>query len=89
MICSVLGQARATNIRIRIQIAVFAKSPMLQGSAITPIPCSERQDDFMAATAQRATPHVEIFWLVQTSNGEAKLLAAGRPLDEARRTAIV
>jgi hypothetical protein len=37
----------------------------------------------MTETAQRATPHVAIFWLVQTSNGEAKLLAAGCPLDKA------
>jgi hypothetical protein len=34
-------------------------------------------------TAQRETPHLEIFWVVQTSNGEAKLLAAGCPLDRA------
>ena len=38
----------------------------------------------MTETAQRETPHVGIFWLVQTSNGEAKLLAAGCPLDEAK-----
>jgi hypothetical protein len=37
----------------------------------------------MTETAQRETPHLGIFWLVQTSNGEAKLLAAGCPLDEA------
>jgi hypothetical protein len=34
-------------------------------------------------TAQRETPHVGIIWLVQTSNGEAKLLTAGCLLDQA------
>jgi hypothetical protein len=34
-------------------------------------------------TAQRETPHVGIFWLAQTSNGKARLLAAGCPLDQA------
>jgi hypothetical protein len=34
-------------------------------------------------TAQRDTPHLGIFWLVQTSNDEARLLAAGCPLDQA------
>jgi hypothetical protein len=43
---------------------------------------SERADDSMTAIASRATPHVRIFWLVQTSNGEARLLAAGCPLVE-------
>jgi hypothetical protein len=37
----------------------------------------------MTESTQRETPHVGIFWLVQTPNGEAKLLAAGCPLDEA------
>jgi hypothetical protein len=37
----------------------------------------------MTAIAQRKTPHVGIFWLVQTSNGEARLLTAGYPLDQA------
>ncbi|HEV7911260.1 MAG TPA: hypothetical protein VGP28_09295 [Methylocella sp.] len=37
----------------------------------------------MTGTAQRETPHVAIFWVVQTSNGEARLLAAGCPLDQA------
>jgi hypothetical protein len=37
----------------------------------------------MTEPARRETPHVGIFWLVQTSNGEAKLLAAGCPLDQA------
>jgi hypothetical protein len=37
----------------------------------------------MSGTAQRATPHVGIFWAVQTSNGEARLVAAGCPLDQA------
>jgi hypothetical protein len=37
----------------------------------------------MTGTAQRETPQVGIFWLVQTSNGEARLLAAGCPLDQA------
>jgi len=34
-------------------------------------------------TAQRETPHVGIFWVAQTSNDEATLLAAGCPLDQA------
>jgi hypothetical protein len=34
-------------------------------------------------TAQRETPHVGIFWAVQTSNGDARLLTAGCSLDQA------
>jgi hypothetical protein len=34
-------------------------------------------------SAQRATPRLGIFWLVQTSNDESMLLAAGCPLDQA------
>jgi hypothetical protein len=34
-------------------------------------------------TAQCETPHVGIFWLVQTPDSKARLLAAGRPLDQA------
>lgn len=34
-------------------------------------------------TARREAPHVGIFWAVQTSNGEAKLLAKGCALDQA------
>ena len=37
----------------------------------------------MNETAQRETPHVGIFWLVQASNGEVRLLAAGCPLEQA------
>jgi hypothetical protein len=37
----------------------------------------------MNETAQLETPHVGIFWVVQTSNGKARLLAAGCPLDQA------
>jgi hypothetical protein len=37
----------------------------------------------MNEPAQRETPHVGIFWGAQTSNGEARLLAAGCPLDQA------
>ena len=37
----------------------------------------------MTGTAQRETPQVAIFWLVQTTEGEARLLAAGCPLDQA------
>ncbi len=37
----------------------------------------------MSGTAPGETPHVGIFWLVQTSNGKARLLAAGCPLDQA------
>jgi hypothetical protein len=37
----------------------------------------------MTAIAPRETPHVGIFWLVQTSNGKARLLAVGCPLDQA------
>src|ERR1019366_3442872 len=42
----------------------------------------ERPGDSMTGTAQGETPHVGIFWLVQTSNGEARLLTAGCPLDQ-------
>ena len=42
-----------------------------------------RPGDSMNEPAQRETPHVGIFWLVQTSNGEARLLAAGCPLNQA------
>ena len=37
----------------------------------------------MNETAQRETTQVGIFWVVQTSNGEARLLAACCPLDQA------
>jgi len=37
----------------------------------------------MTAIAQRETPHVGIFWVAQTSNGKARLLAAGCPIDQA------
>ena len=37
----------------------------------------------MTGTAQRETPEVGIFWLVQTTEGEARLLAAGCPLHQA------
>jgi hypothetical protein len=37
----------------------------------------------MNATAQRETPHVGIFWLAQSTYGEARLLTAGCPLDQA------
>jgi hypothetical protein len=37
----------------------------------------------MTGTAQRETPQVGIFWLAQTTEGEARLLAAGCPLDQA------
>ena len=37
----------------------------------------------MTAIAQRETPHVGIFWVAQTSNGKARLLTAGCPLDQA------
>jgi hypothetical protein len=40
----------------------------------------ERQGDSMKGTAQRETPHVGIFRLAQTSNGEARLLAAGKEI---------
>jgi hypothetical protein len=43
----------------------------------------ERPGDSMIEPAQHATPHVGIFWAVQTSNGETQLLAAGCPLDQA------
>ena len=33
--------------------------------------------------APRETPHLGIFWLVQMSNGETRLLTAGFPLDQA------
>jgi hypothetical protein len=34
-------------------------------------------------SAQREAPHLGIFWVVQASNGEARLLTAGCPLDQA------
>jgi hypothetical protein len=37
----------------------------------------------MTGTAQRETPQVGIFWFVQPTEGEARLLAAGCPLDQA------
>jgi hypothetical protein len=37
----------------------------------------------MTGTAQRETPQVGIFWLAQTTEGKARLLAAGCPLDQA------
>jgi hypothetical protein len=37
----------------------------------------------MTGTAQRETPQVAIFWLVQTTDGDARLPAAGCPLDQA------
>jgi hypothetical protein len=37
----------------------------------------------MTGIAQRETPHVGIFWLVQTMNDEARLLAVGCPQDQA------
>src|SRR3984893_2441067 len=43
----------------------------------------ERPGDNMTGTAQRETPQVAIFWLVQATEGEARLLAAGCPLDQA------
>ena len=36
----------------------------------------------MNESAQRETPHVGIFWLVQTPNGDATLLTDGCPLDQ-------
>ena len=37
----------------------------------------------MNGTAQRETPHVGIFWVAQTTDGGARLLTAGCPLDQA------
>ena len=37
----------------------------------------------MDESAQRETPHIGIFWVVQTPDGEARLLSAGCPLDQA------
>ena len=37
----------------------------------------------MTGTAQRETPNAGIFWLAQTTDGEARLLASGCPLDQA------
>jgi hypothetical protein len=39
--------------------------------------------DSMTGTPPGETPHVGIFWLVQTTAGETHLLAAGCPLDQA------
>jgi hypothetical protein len=38
----------------------------------------------MTRTAQRETPQVGIFWLVQTTEAEPRLLTAGCPLDQAK-----
>jgi hypothetical protein len=37
----------------------------------------------MTAIAQGVAPHLGIFWVVQTSDGETRLLTAGCPLDQA------
>jgi hypothetical protein len=37
----------------------------------------------MNEPTNRETPHVGIFWVAQTADGEARLLAAGWPLDQA------
>jgi hypothetical protein len=37
----------------------------------------------MTGIAQRETPQLGIFWVVQTTDGGARLLAAGCPLDQA------
>jgi hypothetical protein len=37
----------------------------------------------MTAIAQRDTPQLGIFWVVQTPAGEARILTAGCPLDQA------
>jgi hypothetical protein len=44
---------------------------------------SEKQEDGVNEPAQRETPHLGIFWFVQTPDGEARLLAADCPLDQA------
>ena len=38
----------------------------------------------MSGSPQRETPHLGIFWVVQTTDGDARLLAAGCPLDQAK-----
>jgi hypothetical protein len=43
----------------------------------------KRKGGFMNEPTQRETPHVGIFWVAQTADGEARLLAAGCPLDQA------
>jgi hypothetical protein len=43
----------------------------------------ERPCNSVNETAQRETPHVGIFWVVQTTAGETHLLAADCPLDQA------
>jgi hypothetical protein len=44
---------------------------------------SEREVDSMTGTPPGETPHVGILWVVQATDGEARLLAAGCPLDRA------
>jgi hypothetical protein len=39
--------------------------------------------ELMVKTAQRASPHLGIFWLVEMSGGEARLLVSGCPVDQA------
>jgi hypothetical protein len=43
----------------------------------------ERPADGMNETAQYETPHVGIFWVVQTTGGKARLRTAGCPLEQA------
>jgi hypothetical protein len=44
---------------------------------------SEWHGDNMTGTARRETPQVGIFWLMQTTEGETRLLTAGCPLGQA------
>jgi hypothetical protein len=71
------AHADALGVKQELEKATGAKR---QADDITP---SEKHGDSMTATAQRATPHVGIFWVVQTPNGEVKLLTASCPLDQA------
>jgi hypothetical protein len=41
------------------------------------------QGDSMGAITQREAPHLGIFWVVQTTDGEERVLTAGCPLDRA------
>jgi hypothetical protein len=44
---------------------------------------SERHGDSVNETAQRGTPHLGIFWVVQTKDRAARLLTSGCPMDRA------
>jgi hypothetical protein len=74
------------------QVTILARESLTKrGKRPRPFMCTtarrkdprERQGDSVNESAQHETPHVGIFWLVQTLKGETRLLAATCPLDQA------